>query len=95
MTSGEALLITMRVAVGRGLGRAVDAEHAADAGDVLDDHRLAELGRHALRERAAEDVGRAAGGEADDQLHRLVGIGLRAGEQRNQQQQQKSIFFMR
>src|SRR5687768_11694330 len=40
-----------RVAIGRCLRRAVHAEHAADAGDVLHHHRLAELGRHALRER--------------------------------------------
>jgi hypothetical protein len=80
------------VAVGRRLGRAIDAEHAADAGNVLDDHRLAELARHALRQRAAEDVGRTAGREADDQLDGLVRIRLRQ-RQRRDQQQKKNQFF--
>jgi hypothetical protein len=45
-----------------------------------------------LRERAAEDVGRAAGGKTDDQLHRLAWIGLGQREQRRKQQKQKKFF---
>ena len=84
-----------RVAVGRGFCRAVDAEHAADAGDVLHHHRLAQLARHALRERAAEDVRRAAGGEADDKPHRLAGVGLRPGASASSTPSRKTSRLMR
>src|SRR6185369_5750622 len=65
-----------RITVRRRLGDAIDSERAAHAADVLDHHRLAELRAHALREEAAEDVGRPAGGERHDQAHRLGGISL-------------------
>jgi len=71
--SVEALL---KPSVGSGFQRAVDAQHAADAADVLDDHRLAERRVHALREAAGEDVGRPSWREGHDHAHRLGGIRL-------------------
>ena len=76
-----------RVAVGRRLQRAVDAEHAADAADVLDDHRLAELLAQPVRQPAPENIRRAAGREGHDHLHRLGRISLRPREHRHEQQQ--------
>ena len=74
-----------RVAVGRRFGGALDAEHPANAADILDHDRLAELRAHALGEKAPEYVGRAARGERYDQPDRLRGIGLRKGGRRQQQ----------
>ena len=72
-----------RVAVGRGARDLGGAERAAGAADVLDDHRLAaERLAHRLGEVARDLVGRAAGGERDDDRDRLVGI---LGEGRGRQ----------
>jgi DNA-binding transcriptional LysR family regulator len=69
-----------RVAVGRRLGRLVDAEVAAGAGLVVDDEGPAGLGRDALRHLAGDDVGAAAGRERHEHADRLGGVGLREGE---------------
>src|SRR5712664_1240482 len=66
-----------RVAVGGGLGDAVEADHPADAADVLDHHRLPEPLGHADGERAAEDVRRPARRKRHDQAYRLRRIALR------------------
>ena len=58
------------VAVGRRPGHRLGRDRAARAGAVLDDDRLTEVVRHPLRNRAADEVRRAAGREADDDLHR-------------------------
>jgi hypothetical protein len=50
-----------RVAVGRGRGHRLAGDHAAGAGLVVDDHRLAQGARHVLAHGARRDVGRAAG----------------------------------
>ena len=68
-----------RVAVGRRLGDAHRAGHAARAPDVLDDDLLAERLAHALGDDAAEHVLRAAGRERDDHHHGMVGEILRHG----------------
>ncbi len=60
-----------RVAVGLGLGDGADPDRAARARPVLDDERLAELLRQALRHRARHDVRGAAGREGHDDLHPL------------------------
>ena len=77
-----------RVAVGRGLGDAVRAGHAAGAADVLDHHLLAEDFGQPRRQHAAEHVDRAAGGERHHHGHRPVGAVLRrgGGGERNQMQ---------
>ena len=58
-----------RVAVGRGLGHRVAADHAVAAGLVVDDEGVAELLTQALRQHAAHLVQRAAGREGDDHAH--------------------------
>ena len=60
-----------RVAVRRRFQRALDAENATDAADVLDDYGLAELAAQAVREAAAEDVRRPAGREGNDHPDRF------------------------
>ena len=51
---------------------------AADrAGPVLDDHRQAETVLHLVGDHARDQVGGAAGREADEDLHRLVELVLR------------------
>jgi hypothetical protein len=62
-----------RVAVGRGLGHRVGADHGARAGFVLDDHRLAPHLLHLGGDQPADDIGRAAGRERDDQTDGLDG----------------------
>ena len=65
-----------RVAVGRGLGNDVGADHRAAAGLVVDDEALAQRLLQPLREKAGVVVGRAAGGEGHDDADRPVGIAL-------------------
>ncbi len=60
----------------RGLDR-VGRDAADGAGTILDDHRLAERGRHLLGDDARDDVGGAARREADEDLDRLVDLVLR------------------
>ena len=50
-----------RVAVGRCMRDAADADTAAGAADILDDDRLAERHLHLLRQDAGDGVGRSAG----------------------------------
>jgi hypothetical protein len=59
---------------GRILDRLGD-DPAARAGAVLNHHRLLQLVLHAVGDQPRGDVGRAAGGEADEQPHRLVDLG--------------------
>ena len=74
-----------RIAVARGLGHAVGANAAARARDVLGNDRLAPGGGQLMAYRAAQNVGRAAGRERDDQAYCLVRVsGL--GEGRAQPQ---------
>ena len=65
------------VAVGRRAEHPRDADGAAGAADVLDDHRLAERGLHMVADDARDDVGDAAGRERHDQGHGLRRKGLR------------------
>ena len=72
-----------RVAVG---GRASDRfgrDIGAGARAVLDDDLLAEPLRERLADDARDDVGRRAGGKADDQMHRPRRIGIRPCDPRN------------
>jgi hypothetical protein len=62
-----------RVAVGRGRGHRLAGDHAAGAGLVVDDHRLAQGARHVLAHGARRDVGRAAGRVGHDDADRLGG----------------------
>ncbi len=55
------------VAVGRGAREPPDADRAAGAADILDDHRLAEESPHLVGDDAPGDVGRAARRERHDQ----------------------------
>jgi len=69
------------VAVGRGLGGGVDADHRARAGLVVDDHRLAQRLRQLRADEARDEVGGAAGGEGHDHADRPGGpCALRACE---------------
>ena len=65
------------VAIRLGLRDQSDADRAARAGPVLDQHRLAELCAELLRHRAGHDVGRAAGRERHDGADRMRWVGLR------------------
>ena len=61
------------VAVGRGAREPPDADRAAGAADILDDHRLAEERPHLVGHDAPGDVGRAARRERHDQRDRARG----------------------
>ena len=69
--------LEQRVAVRRGLHHGLGPDIAAGARPVLDDDRLTEPLRQPLRHQTGQDVGPAAGGEADDDAHRLRRVGLR------------------
>ena len=69
----------MRVAVRRALRHRAGADGAAGAAAVVDDDLLAEDLAHLVGDGAADDRGRAAGRERDDQRDRPVRIGLRGG----------------
>ena len=64
------------VAVRRRFRGRFGADIAAGARPVLDDKGLPHPLRQPLRHQPGKDVGAAAGGEADDDAHRLRGIGL-------------------
>ena len=66
------------MAVARLRERVLRRDLAGGAGAVLDDHALAERGAEALGDEARGQIGRTAGGEADDETQRLVGV-LRVG----------------
>jgi hypothetical protein len=74
-----------RVAVGRRLGRLVDADRATGAADILDDELLTERLAHALAQHAGQSIGRPAGGERDDHRDGLGRIGLRHGDGRQRE----------
>ena len=59
------------------------ADVAAGPRPVVDDELLAQPFREPLRDEARGDVGRTAGGKADDDAHRPRRIGLRPCEARN------------
>jgi hypothetical protein len=59
------------------LRRPARADIAAGAADILDVEILAGLLRELLRDQAREQVGRAAGGESDNDLYRPRWPGLR------------------
>ena len=66
------------VAVGRRIDHRLGADIAAGAGAVLDHELLAEMVRQPVAQNAGDDVVRAAGREAHDQVHGPFGIlGLR------------------
>ncbi len=66
-----------RVAVGRRHRDLLGRDRAAGAAEILDHDGLPERRLHALGNQPRGGVGRAAGREADHELDRLVGIGLR------------------
>ena len=78
--------ISKRMAVGRRLGHDLVADHAAGAGLVLDDDRLAQHLLQPGRDQPGRRVGAAASRIGHDQPHRLGGIGLRTGKARRQRQ---------
>ena len=63
-----------RVAVGRRIGDPLRPGHAAGAAHVLDHYLLAHDLAHALRNDAAQHIGRAARRERNDHAQRLAGI---------------------
>jgi hypothetical protein len=67
-----------RIAVRRRPHDHFGADIAAGARPVLDDELLAEPLRQPLPDQARQNVGRAAGGEADNQVHRMPRIGVRS-----------------
>ena len=67
------------IAVGRRLGRGIDADGAAGAAAVLDHHRLLQHGRHRLGIEPGDDVVRPAGGIGDQQADRAVRPFRRSG----------------
>jgi hypothetical protein len=83
------------VAVGRRLQRGVDADGAAGARPVVDDHRLPEALAKARREDARDGVGAAARRKGDDETHGLGGIRLRQRRQweGQREQNQEQLHF--
>ena len=75
-----------RIAVRRRAHDRLGGDIAASARPVLDDELLAEPLRQPLTDQARDDVGRAAGGEADDDAHRPRRIGLRPRDARHGRQ---------
>jgi hypothetical protein len=71
-----------RVAVRRGANDRFGGDIAAGAGPVVDDELLAQPRRQPISHHAGDDVGRAAGGDLNDQAHRPCRIGLRPSEAR-------------
>ena len=59
-----------RVAIGIGFGDVAAAQRAVGAGLVVDIDALAEQRRHLVGHQAADEVGRAAGREGDDDADR-------------------------
>ena len=91
------------VAVGRRFRDRIDPDHGARTGLVLDHDRLLEDFGQLLPDQARENVVAAAGGEADDDPDRLVGIvrggiALRRcrlggnGDQRRERRRQQGAF---
>ena len=79
-----------RVAVGIAAGGDLDADVAARARPVVDDHRLAEALRDAPRDHATDEIVAAAGCEADDQPDRLHGIVFGSSGERERWDQQRA-----
>ena len=67
------------VAIRRRLRHQGRADSAAGTGPVLGQHLLPPGVRQLGRQRTPDDVGRAAGGERNDQAYRLVGKSGRGG----------------
>ncbi len=70
-----------RVAVGLRLGHGLRGDRAVGARLVLDDDGLAEISAHAFGQDTSDEVGVAAGREADHHADRAVGIVLRLRRQ--------------
>src|SRR5438552_2667145 len=75
------------MAVGRALRHDAGGDGAARTAAVLDHERSSELLAELVGDQAPDDVGGAAGREADHDAHRLRGPGLRKGEKRQRCQQ--------
>ena len=84
-----------RVAVGRGAREAADADRAAGAADILDNHRLAERSAHLVGHDARGDVGRSARRERHDQRDRARGkiVGMRGRKKRNASKPDRNEYF--
>jgi hypothetical protein len=74
-----------RVAVRRRFRDVLGGDPADGTDAVVDDHRLLELGRHEVRERPDEVVGRRPGREGHDHADRPVRILLSVNRQRENQ----------
>jgi hypothetical protein len=68
---------------------------AARAGNIFNDHVLAEHFTHPRGDDAAQDVGRSARGERDDHGHRPVGkvLGMRRKSQKRGAQRRNDCGF--
>jgi hypothetical protein len=67
----------------------------AGARPVLDDELLAKPLRQRLTQEACDDVGCAAGGEADDDAHRARRIGLRPSDMRHGRERGSACGLMK
>ena len=76
-----------RVAVGRGLGDGVSADHAAGGGSVLHHHGLLQPLGQLLRDQPADRIDAAAGTDRhhDGDLARWIELGLRRWREQHQQ----------
>ena len=72
-----------RVAVGGSIQHGLGGDIAACARPVLNDELLAEPFRQPLRHKTGGDVGRAAGGETDDDANGARRVALRVCHSRN------------
>src|SRR5262249_44823139 len=78
-----------RVSVWRCLGREIGAEVAGRTAAVVDDDRLAKVGRERLLQDARDDVGAAARRVGNDYPDRLVRVALRPGPTGNSDRQER------
>jgi len=79
---GAAIAEHEQIAIGRGLGHAVRAGHAARAAHVFHHDLLPEAFTHAWGNEACRDIDRTAGGERYDHGHRTGRPLLRGGRRR-------------
>jgi hypothetical protein len=76
-----------RVTVGRGAGDLTGRDPTVSGGLVLDNHGLAHRLRQPLRDRAGNQVARAASSGGDDEMNRFGGIEILGADRHRTQTQ--------
>ena len=81
-----------RVAIGRCIGRNLQAQRAACTGPVVENDRLAPALAHLLSKTPDHEVAGATRGKRDDEAYRLARVCLRVREQRSGAQERESVI---